>query len=325
MTSVPASEKESGLSGIRNIRIGNAPCSWGTLEFGSLSGQRKTYADMLDELAAAGYAGSELGDWGFMPTDPAELADAFVSRGLELTGAYVGTPLEDPEQLPRNAETVLRTARLLQKTTGLIGQGMLPHLVLALDNGIDPVRVRNSGRITPEMGLDAAAWESLANSCRLLTERVFDETGLPAAFHHHAAGFVETPAEVERLVQLTEGEVNLVFDTGHFALGAGRTDTILRTMERLADCISYVHFKDWSADAADRVRRQELGYFESVQEGIFCELGQGEVEFPLVRDWLLDHAYTGYVTVEQDIIPGLGSPLESARRSRAYLREIGFL
>ncbi len=65
------------------ILVGNAPCSWGTLEFDGSQGGRFTYAQMLDELTATGYTGSELGDWGFMPTEPAALASAFAAREID--------------------------------------------------------------------------------------------------------------------------------------------------------------------------------------------------------------------------------------------------
>ncbi len=324
MTGMSESRSSRDATGLDCIRIGNAPCSWGTLEFGSLSGERQTFADMLDQLAAADYTGSELGDWGFMPTDPVELADNFTCRNLELTGAYVGTSLEQPAQWDANLEVNLCTARLLAETAARIGQELAPHLVLAADNGTDPVRVQNAGRITPDMELDAAGWRQLALACNEIAHAVREETGLPVAFHHHAAGFVETPAEVARVMEMTSELVGLVFDTGHYALGAGRADTVLEAMNAFADRISYVHFKDWSASAAQTVQAADLNYFEAVREGIFCELGQGEVDFPAVRDWLVTHGYAGYLTVEQDIIPGLGSPFESAQRSRSYLRAIGF-
>jgi inosose dehydratase len=38
--------------------------------------------------------------------------------------------------------------------------------------------------------------------------------------------------------------------------------------------------------------------------------------------WLTTRKYEGYTIVEQDILPGMGSPKESARRNREYLRSI---
>ena len=39
--------------------------------------------------------------------------------------------------------------------------------------------------------------------------------------------------------------------------------------------------------------------------------------------WLRGRGYAGYITVEQDVLPGMGTPAASARRNREYLRGIG--
>ena len=59
--------------------------------------------------------------------------------------------------------------------------------------------------------------------------------------------------------------------------------------------------------------------------GIFCNLGDGDVDFPKVRQILLDHGFTGWCTVEQDCDPTLDvSPIDDARANREYLESIGF-
>ncbi len=77
------------------IRPGNAPCSWGSLEFEGMQGKAIGYAQMLDELAATGYRGTELGDWGFMPTDPAALHKELETRRLTMLGAFGPVALSD--------------------------------------------------------------------------------------------------------------------------------------------------------------------------------------------------------------------------------------
>ncbi|MBL9126058.1 MAG: hypothetical protein JNL97_00355, partial [Verrucomicrobiales bacterium] len=75
------------------IRVGNAPCSWGSLEFEGLEGKSIGYSRMLDELAATGYVGTELGDWGFMPTEPDALNGELRRRDVALLGAFVPVAL----------------------------------------------------------------------------------------------------------------------------------------------------------------------------------------------------------------------------------------
>jgi inosose dehydratase len=83
-----------------------------------------------------------------------------------------------------------------------------------------------------------------------------------------------------------------------------------------------VHFKDCEADVARRARTEKWDYFEALKRGLFCELGKGCVDFPAVLGWLKATGYGGYTLVEQDVLPGMGTPKESARRSREYLRSI---
>ncbi|RIK34128.1 MAG: xylose isomerase [Chloroflexi bacterium] len=307
-----------------SIQVGNAPCSWGTLEFEGLAQQPITYIQMLDELAETDYTGTELGDWGFMPTDPTELSSILTTRNLTLTGAYVGVRLEDPAHHDNGEATVLRTARLLAAVAGQTGQAVRPFLVLAGDNGSDPLRTQQAGRITPEMGLSVEQWRVFADGANRIAAAVRDQTGLRTAFHPHCAGWVETPDEIARFLDLTDPALlGIVFDTGHYAYGAGGCATIGTALERFADRIWYVHFKDCHPGVLATAHQHAWDYFEAVRNGVFCELGQGCVDFPAVLAWLHEDKYEGFITVEQDVLPGMGTPKESAARNRTYLRSIG--
>ncbi len=305
------------------IHVGNAPCSWGTLEFGSTQEDRTGFKRMLDELTESGYAGSELGDWGFMPTQPDDLAGAFRQRGLTLTGAFVGVKLEDPAAHTPGAATAVKTARLLAQCADRLGSHIRPYLVLAADNGSDPARTLNAGRIGPGMGMSDDEWAIFARGAEAVARAVQAETGLRTVFHAHSAGYIETPEEIDRLMALTDPALlGLVFDTGHFAFGAGSGDGILPALNRLAERIEYIHFKDFHLAVGQRVKKEQMDYFQAVGAGVFCELGQGCVDFPAVLAWLRAHNYRGFITVEQDVLPGMGAPNKSAARNRAYLRSI---
>src|SRR6266850_6391355 len=99
------------------IKIANAPCSWGVLEF-DLPGEALGYGQVLDEIHDSGYTGTELGDWGFMPTEPAELRSELDARQLAMVGAFVQAGFSDPQTHARGAETAVRTAKLLAAVEG---------------------------------------------------------------------------------------------------------------------------------------------------------------------------------------------------------------
>ena len=296
------------------LKVANAPCSWGVIE--NIAGERYDYARVLDEIAASGYAGSELGDWGFMPTDPARLRHEFDRRGLALLGSWVSVYLHDKDRHQQSADDCVRTAKLLSDVGGADCM-----VVLGNDPYSHPARTLNAGRITPALSLDADGWRVFAQGAELVARRVRDEAGLRTVVHHHAGTWIETPAETERLLDLTDSDlVGLVFDTGHWAFGGGDP---LAGLRQFAERIWYVHFKDHDPAVHEQSLIQGWDGPQSVGQGIFPELGQGDVDFPGVLRELENIGYEGWIVVEQDVLPGLGAPLDSATRNRQYLRGIG--
>src|SRR5438034_4671459 len=155
------------------IRVGNAPCSWGALEF-EAGGQTPDFSQVLDEMAAAGYAGTELGDWGFMPTDPATLRRELDRRRLALIAAFVPVALTDASEHDRGVGRGLQVAGLLAAA----GDGAV--LVLSDDTARDPARAERAGRVRAEDSLDARGWETLVCGAERIARAVREATGLRA-------------------------------------------------------------------------------------------------------------------------------------------------
>ena len=300
------------------LRVGNAPCSWGVMG-GYDAALYPPYAEVLDRIAATGYAGTELGDWGYLPTEAARLRDELGTRGLAMIGALVPIALAGRATHPPGRETALRTARLLAAVAG--PDAPSPFVILADANGADPVRVQNAGRIRPEHGLSDDQWQAFADGANAIAAAVRDEAGLRTAFHHHCAGYVETPEETARLMEMTDPSLlGLCLDTGHWALGGGDP---LEALKRYGKRVWHMHFKEYHADVHDRMRTEGLDYFEGLTSHVFYLLGTGDVEFPSLIAALRASGYDGWVLVEDELPPGMGCPDESAAADREYLRGIG--
>ncbi len=297
-----------------HIHAGNAPCSWGVIE--NVEGERDGYVRVLDEMHETGYAGTELGDWGFMPTNPALLRQELAARNLKLLASWVSVYLHDPARHSESEADAVRTARLLVEVGG-------PDALVVLGNDPygDPMRTQYAGRIQPEQGMTDAQWAIFTEGGMRIARAVKSETGLRTVFHHHIGTWVETPEETARFLRMTDPALlGLAFDTGHYRFGGGDP---LQGLRQHAERIWHVHFKDHDPAVAAQSRSEGWNAIQSVEHGIFCELGRGDIDFPAVLAKLKGMNYQGWIVVEQDVLPGMGSPRDSARRNRTYLRSIG--
>jgi len=320
------------------MRVGNAPCSWGVLEFEASTGGASA-AQVLDEIAATGYEGTELGDWGFLPTTPDALGAELAARTLDMIGAFVPVALSDEDAHAAGEAAAVRTARLLASaqvrlkadTTSApvrpkaeatsLSTSSPPVIVLADDTVPGSMRARRAGRIRPEDSLNADAWSIVARGADRIARAVRDATGLRTVFHHHCATWVEAPWEIEALLTRTDPAlVGLCLDTGHITYGGGDPVELLH---KFSDRVWHVHFKDCQPEIAGRARAEGWDYQTALGHGLFCELGHGSVDFAAIRLSLAALDYQGWIVVEQDVLPSMGTPAESARRNREYLRSVG--
>ncbi|WP_420398443.1 TIM barrel protein [Marinovum algicola] len=294
------------------IRIGNAPCSWG-VEFAG-DPRNPAWREVLRQNAEAGYTGIELGPVGYMPEDPAILGEALAEHGLELIGGVVFRPYHDPSAWDDVLDATHRTARALQAHGAR-------HMVLI--DSISPRRAPTAGRAGEAEQMDKAEWQAfrdrIAESARIGSE----EYGLTVGIHAHAAGFMDFEPELERLLDEVDDKIlKICFDTGHHSY-AGFDPVAF--MKKHIGRISYMHFKDIDPEVKARVIENRTGFYEACGQGIFCNLGEGDVDFPALPQVLLDAGFEGWCTVEQDCDPTLDpDPLGDARANREYLESIGF-
>jgi inosose dehydratase len=294
------------------IRIGNAPCSWG-IEFAD-DPRNPPWRTVLQECAAAGYKGIELGPVGFMPEDPAVLGEALAEHDLELIGGVVFRAFHDPAQWDDVLDGTHRTCKALNAHGA-------KHLVLI--DSISERRAPTAGRANEAEQMDAAEWSAfrdrLAEAARIGTE----DYGLIVGIHAHAGGFIDFEPELERLLNEVDDKIlKICFDTGHHSYAGFDPVAFIK---RHIDRISYMHFKDIDPTVKADAIANRTGFYDACGQGIFCKLGLGDVDFPAVRQVLLDAGFDGWCTVEQDCDPTLDvTPMADARYNREYLESIGF-
>src|SRR2546430_3314199 len=189
------------------FNFASAPDSWGVLDYPGPS-WNQSYEKMLDEMVEAGYTGTELGPYGFFPTEPDGLRPQLEKRDLKLLGSFVPVVLSDPASAAIAVEQIRKVGDLLAALKA-------PFLVLA--DAQSPERDRISGRIPSDgsASLSAGQWKNVA---KVVAEagRLANDFGLDLVFHPHIATYVETPEEVEHLYDVTSAtNMGLCLDTGH--------------------------------------------------------------------------------------------------------------
>jgi len=294
------------------IRIGAAPCSWG-VEFAD-DPRNPPWRSVLADCAAAGYTGVELGPIGFMPEDPAILSDALAENALELIGGVVFRPFHDPAHWDDVLDGAVRTCK------ALAAHGAR-HLVLI--DSISPRRAPTAGRADAAEQMDPAEWAAFRDRIAHVARMGAQDYGLTVGIHAHAAGFIDFEPELERLLdEVDESLLKICFDTGHHSYAGFDPVAFMR---RHIGRISYMHLKDIDPVVKADAIAGGVGFYDACGQGIFCNLGRGDVDFPAVLKILRDGGFKGWCTVEQDCDPTLSvDPLSDARANRAYLRSINF-
>ncbi len=292
-----------------NIHLGSAPDSWGVW---FPSGEKQIpWPRCLDEIVAAGYEWTELGPYGYLPTDLKTAKNELERRGLRVCGSFAMSPLEDPDAWPDLERQFLGTGELLA------GLGA-PFLVLIDDTYSNLF----TGETTAPKRLDEDSWKRLIQTTHTVARAVREKFDLQVVYHPHAETHVEYEDQIERLLAETDPDlISVCLDTGHHAYRGGDPVSFFRKHH---ERIKYLHLKSVDPDKQRQVERDATPFATAVADDMFCEPSRGAVDFGAFRDALLDLDFDGFAIVEQDMYPcSFDKPLPIAKRTLEYLREMG--
>ncbi|HET9674233.1 MAG TPA: TIM barrel protein [Gaiellaceae bacterium] len=292
------------------MKVGNAPLSYGAFEvtvgvYPNVPGPD----ELLAAMAAAGYAGTELGPPGYLGEGDG-LRARLDRHALALTGGWCPIRFSEPEHLDEDLAGLERTLDLFDAA-----EAAGAHPVLG--DGGSPERRASPGAGVPE--LDDAGWRRWADGVKR-AQALVEERGYEPTLHPHTSTFVESPAEIERALELTD--IGMLADTGHLLIGGSDPNDALRDW---GSRVNYVHVKDVRLGVVREVVAERADVLEGWRRGMFCELGSGDVDLPSFFDGLRRLSYAGWVVVEQDRIPRrdeqLSESAEAQVRNRKWLAE----
>jgi inosose dehydratase len=292
------------------LHLGTAPDSWGVW-MPSGDPLQTPWERYLDEVREAGYRYSELGPFGYLPTDPGIVRDEYARRGLTLTGGTVFVALHKGPDALAKAKIDCDAEMAVLDVSGARHVVILPESYTDLD-----------GELIASPTLTDDEWDSLTTGMSELGRYLVDEHGAVLVFHSHADSHVGTQAEIERFLDATDPEtVHLCLDTGHVAYCGADS---LKLIADYPDRIQYVHLKQIDPAIRARVREERLGFAPAVRLGVMVEPPIGEPDMPNVIAALAALDRDLYCIVEQDMYPcAFDAPLPIAARTQQYFKTCG--
>ena len=289
------------------IRIGTAPDSWGV--WFPNDPKQIPWQRFLDEVQAAGYHWLELGPFGYLPTDPAQLADELAKRDLQLSAGTVFTGFHKGEdQWKRAWDQALDVA-------GLVSQLGVEHLVVIPDLW----RSDATAEVLESRNLENDQWKKLAAGHDKLGQALLEEFGIKQQFHSHADSHVGTYREVERFLEETDQAfTNLCLDTGHFAYYLGDN---VKLMTKYPDRIGYLHLKQVEPNILADVLKNDMPFVEAVALGVMTEPGfEGVPELAPIIEKAAEINPEMFAIIEQDMYGcAIDFPFPIAQRTREHI------
>lgn len=288
-----------------DIRIGINPLSWMNDDLPSLGGETPLSV-ALTEGREIGYEGFELGNK--FPREPQALKTLLAQYDLSLvSGWYSG-------RLAR---------RSVQEEIDAVG----PHLELLAKNGATamvygevadtiqgaPQPLYQRPRFTTD-----AQWDAYAQRLDAFARHTLSH-GVRLAYHHHMGAYVETPADVDRLMASTSDAVGLLFDAGHITFAGGDALTELR---KHIGRVCHVHCKDVRPAVIRLARNRNWSFLDAVINGAFTVPGDGAIDFPALVDLLKRHGYRGWFVVEAEQDPVVAPSYAYAKKGYQTLRAL---
>jgi inosose dehydratase len=262
---------------------------------------------ILEAISAAGYAGTDLGPPGYLGEGDV-LRERLERNGLALVGGFVPLRFSEDEDVTGLNET-------LDLFDAAGATGARPVLC---DAG-GPERIANPGRggEDPALRLDDAGWRKLVFNVERAAEIARDR-GYEPVFHHHTSTYVEGVPEIERFLEDTD--VALLLDSGHLLVAGGDP---VRALADWGERIGAIHVKDVRLKVLEQVKAERADTLTAWRRGLFCALGQGDVDLDALCTAL--DGYDGWVVVEQDRVLDDITAFEGAAQeqvaNRDWLRE----
>lgn len=289
-----------------DVKLGIAPIAWTNDDMPDL-GAENTFEQCVSEMALAGFSGCEVGNK--YPKDPAVLKAALDLRGLTIANQWFSSfvlskPMEEVEK-----DFIAQCKFLKAVGADTIGASEQSYSIQGQMH--TPVFECKYVMVQKE-------WERFAKGMNRLGE-IADSMGMKLVYHHHMGTVVQTAAEIDKMMDMTDPDkFSLLFDSGHLAYCG---EDYVEVLKKHVNRVKHVHLKDIRPDIVKKVKDEKLSFLQGVRAGAFTVPGDGCIDFAPIFDILDAAGYKGWMIVEAEQDPAKANPLEYALKAREYIRK----
>lgn len=288
------------------VKLAIAPIAWTNDDMPDL-GKENTFEQCVSEMALAGFTGSEVGSK--YPKDPAVLKPKLDIRGIRICNQWFSSLL-----MSEPYEVTINNFKEQLKFLKAMGS----EVIGASEQG-NSIQGKKLPVFDAKPVINDDQWKILAKGFNEMG-KIARDSGITFTYHHHMGTCIQTMAEVDKFMELTDPElVFLLFDSGHFAFsGENPAEALQKYVKR----VRHVHLKDIRQPVVDKVRAEKMSFLEAVRSGAFTVPGDGNIDFKPIFDILAENNYKGWMVVEAEQDPALANPFEYALKARKYIRDM---
>ena len=291
-----------------NVRIGINPISWSNDDLPALGGETPLET-ALAEGAEIGYQGFELGNK--FPSDPQALKAKLAEFGVACVSGWYSGRLAEGSLSDEIARCDAHMSKLRHNGCKVVVYG---EVAGSIQGQIDtPLHKR------PRFTSDAQ-WKNYGDRLTTFGQYLQSAYGITLGYHHHMGAYVESPDDVDTLMNLTGDSVGLLFDTGHAFYG-GASDPVA-LLERHLKRVVHVHCKDVRPQVIAKARNDGWSFLTGVINGTFTVPGDGVIDFDAVLATLHAGGYEGWLVVEAEQDPTVAPSYRYAKKGFETLHRI---
>lgn len=304
------------------MSICGAPCCWGVDDV--KNPYLPDWHTVLKEASLAGYRAIELGPYGYLPIDIAEVSAELEKNNLAIVAGTIFNDLlseDNYEDVLRQTDDICSLITKLPPLPRYEGQHFPTPYMTIMDWGHDE-RDYAAGHSDRAPRLGKEDWQRMMNHIIGISKRA-TSYGVRPVIHPHAGGYIEFADEIDALVRDVPYDIaGLCLDTGHLYYSG--MDPV-EWLKKYADRLDYVHFKDVNDEVYKQVLSEHIRFFEGCGKGSMCPIGKGSLDYPAIKKALEDIKYSGYITIEQERDPrNVATSLRDVKASVTYLKSVGY-